>query len=92
MNGFNYIIPISDKYSVLDVFKIYKAEVENQLEKKIVVVRSDCEEEYYERYDEGGQLKGPFESYYKIAELQLSIQCLECYRRMLWMKGGTEPL
>ena len=33
------------------MFKIYKAEVENQLNRKIKAVRSDRGDEYYDRYD-----------------------------------------
>ena len=33
------------------MFKIYKAEVENQQNRKIKTVRSDRSGEYYERYD-----------------------------------------
>ncbi|RVX20917.1 Retrovirus-related Pol polyprotein from transposon TNT 1-94 [Vitis vinifera] len=36
-------------------FQNFKAEVENQLNKKIKVVRSDREGEYYGRYDESGE-------------------------------------
>ena len=37
------------------MFKIYKAEVENQLNRKIKVVRSDLDDEYYDRYDGSGR-------------------------------------
>ena len=36
-------------------FKIYKAEVENQQNRKIKVVRSDRDGEYYDRYDSLGR-------------------------------------
>ncbi|RVW96526.1 Retrovirus-related Pol polyprotein from transposon TNT 1-94 [Vitis vinifera] len=39
----------------LDVFKNFKAEVENQLSKKIKVVGSDHGGEYYSRYDGSGE-------------------------------------
>ncbi|RVW14991.1 hypothetical protein CK203_090430 [Vitis vinifera] len=39
----------------LDVFKIYKAEVENQLNRRIKSVRSDRGGEYYGRFTESGQ-------------------------------------
>ncbi|KAG8498252.1 hypothetical protein CXB51_007407 [Gossypium anomalum] len=46
---------------LLDVFKTYKAEVENQLNKKIKNVRSDRGGKYYGRYDGSGeQCPGPF--------------------------------
>ena len=43
------------------MFKNYKAEVENQLNKRIKSARSDCGGEYYGRYDGSGkQRPGPF--------------------------------
>ena len=33
------------------MFKIYKAEVKNQLDRKIKTIRSDYDGEYYGRYD-----------------------------------------
>ncbi|RVW43382.1 Retrovirus-related Pol polyprotein from transposon TNT 1-94 [Vitis vinifera] len=48
----------------LDVFKNFKAEVENQLSKKIKAVRSDRGGEYYGRYDGSGEQRpGPFAKY-----------------------------
>jgi len=38
---FGYIYPIKECSEALDKFKIFKAEVENQLDKKIKVVRSN---------------------------------------------------
>ena len=35
--------------------KIYKTEVENQLNRKIKAARSDRGDEYYDRYDESGR-------------------------------------
>ncbi|KAI5344589.1 hypothetical protein L3X38_012466 [Prunus dulcis] len=57
---YGYIYLIKEKSSALDKFKIYKAEVENQLNLKIKVVRSDRGGEYYGRYDETGRNPGPF--------------------------------
>ena len=37
------------------MFKIYKAEGENQLNRKIKAVRSDRGGEYYDRYDGSGR-------------------------------------
>ncbi|KAI5350958.1 hypothetical protein L3X38_003849 [Prunus dulcis] len=42
------------------MFKIYKPEVENQLNLKIKVVRSDRGGEYYRRFDETGRNPGAF--------------------------------
>ena len=55
---------IHEKSHTLDVFKNFKAEVENQLSKKIKVVRSDREGEYYGKYDGSGEQRlGPFAKY-----------------------------
>jgi transposase InsO family protein len=45
---------------VLDKFKIFKAEVENQHNIKIKLVRSDRGGEYYDRHTPHGQVTGPF--------------------------------
>ncbi|KAI5316461.1 hypothetical protein L3X38_036168 [Prunus dulcis] len=57
---YGYIYLIKEKSSALDKFKIYKAEVENQLNLKIKVVRSDRGGEYYGRFNETGRNPGPF--------------------------------
>jgi transposase InsO family protein len=44
----------------LDKFKIFKAEVENQHNIKIKLVRSDRGGEYYGRHTPYGQVSGPF--------------------------------
>ena len=46
------------------MFKSFKAEVENQLNKKIKSIRFDCSGEYYGRYDGSGEQRpGPFARY-----------------------------
>ena len=57
---FGYIYPIIERSEVLDKFKIFKAEVENQHDKRIKIVRSDCGGEYYGRHTPYGQVPGPF--------------------------------
>ena len=52
---YGYLYLIHEKSQSLDVFKNFKAEVENQLSKKIKAVRSDRGGEYYGRYDEFGE-------------------------------------
>ncbi|KAI5333804.1 hypothetical protein L3X38_023936 [Prunus dulcis] len=47
---YGYVYLISEKSNALDMFKVYKAEVENHLDSKIKVVRSD----------RGGRNPGPF--------------------------------
>jgi hypothetical protein len=49
---------------MLDKFKIFKAEVENQHDIKIKVVRYDCEGEYYGRHTPYGQVLGPFARFF----------------------------
>jgi transposase InsO family protein len=44
---FYYVYLLKTKDEMLDYFKIYKAEVKNQLERKIKHLRSDCSGEYF---------------------------------------------
>ena len=53
---YGYIYPIKERSEALDKFKIFKAEVENQHNLKIKVVRSDCGGEYYGRHTPYGQV------------------------------------
>ena len=55
-----YIYPIKERLEALDKFKIIIAEVENQYDLKIKIVRSDRGGEYYGRYTPYGQISGPF--------------------------------
>lgn len=58
---YGYLFLIHEKSQSLDVFKNFKAEVENQLSKRIKCVRSDRGGEYYGRYDGSGEQRpGPF--------------------------------
>jgi hypothetical protein len=59
-SGYSYIYPIKERSKVLDKFKIFKAEVENQHNIKIKLVRSDRGGEYYDRHTPHGQVTGPF--------------------------------
>jgi len=59
-----YLFLIHEKSQSLDVFKSFKAEVENQLNKRIKSVRSDRGGEYYGRYDGSGEQRPrPFARY-----------------------------
>ncbi|RVX01856.1 Retrovirus-related Pol polyprotein from transposon TNT 1-94 [Vitis vinifera] len=61
---YGYFYLIYEKSQSLDVFKNFKAKVENQLSKKIKAVRSDRGGEYYGRYDGSGEQRpGPFAKY-----------------------------
>nr|GEV00914.1 putative zinc finger, CCHC-type [Tanacetum cinerariifolium] len=55
-----YLFLINEKSESLDMFKNFKAKVENQLERKIKVVRSDRGDEYYGRHTDVGQACGYF--------------------------------
>src|SRR3954469_15746239 len=57
---YGYIYPIKERNEALDKFKIFKAEVENQHDKRIKIVRSDRGGEYYGRHTPYGQVPGPF--------------------------------
>jgi transposase InsO family protein len=60
---YGYIYPIKYRSKSLDKFKIFKAEVENQHNLKIKVVRSDRGGEYYSKHATYGQIPGPFARY-----------------------------
>ena len=62
---FGYIYLIKERSEALDKFKIFKAEVENQHNLKIKVVRSDCGGEYYGRHTPYGQFLDPLQGSYK---------------------------
>jgi hypothetical protein len=57
---YRYIYPIRERYEALDKFKIFKAEVKNQHNVKIKVMRSDRGGEYYGRHIPYGQIPGQF--------------------------------
>ncbi|KAJ9557382.1 hypothetical protein OSB04_011996 [Centaurea solstitialis] len=54
---------VSEKSQALDCFIKFKTEVERQSEKVIKIVRSDRGGEYFGKYSEKGQHKGPFATY-----------------------------
>ena len=61
---YGYLYLIHEKSQTLDVFKAYKAEVENQLDRKIKAVRSDHGGEYYGWYNGSSEQRlGLFASY-----------------------------
>jgi hypothetical protein len=53
---YGYIYPIYERSKALDIFKIFKTEVENRYNVKIKVVRSDRGGEYYRRHTPYGQI------------------------------------
>ena len=56
---YGYIYLIKERTEALDKFKIFKAEVENQHNLKIKIVRSD-RREYYGQHTPYGQVPRPF--------------------------------
>ena len=57
---YGYIYPIKERTEALDKFKIFKAEVENQHNLKIKIVRSDRGGEYYGRHTPYDKVPRPF--------------------------------
>jgi hypothetical protein len=57
---YGYLYPIKERSEALDKFKIFKAEVENQHDLKIKIVRSDRGGQYYGRHTPYGQVLGLF--------------------------------
>ena len=60
---------LHNKNEALDVFKVFKAEVEKQCGKPINIVRADRGGEYYGRYTEDGQVPGPFAKFLQENEI-----------------------
>ncbi|KAD6454719.1 hypothetical protein E3N88_09425 [Mikania micrantha] len=60
-----YLYLIHEKFEYLEMFKNFKAEVENQLDRKIKVVRSDRGGEYYGRHTDVGQSPSSFYEFCK---------------------------
>lgn len=56
-----YLIPTTS--IAFEVLKVFKTEVENQLQLKIKVLRFDKGGEYYEKYDEQGRNPSPLALY-----------------------------
>ncbi|XP_057969384.1 uncharacterized protein LOC131158531 [Malania oleifera] len=57
---YGYVCLLHDKSQAVKALEIYVNEVERKLDKKVKIVRSDREGEYYGRYNETGQLPDPF--------------------------------
>jgi hypothetical protein len=60
---YGYIYPIKHRSGLLDKFKIFKAEVENQHNLKIKIVQSDRGGEYYGKHVTYGQISCHFAWY-----------------------------
>jgi hypothetical protein len=57
---YGYIYLIKERTEALDKFKIFKAEVENQHDKRIKIVKSHHGGEYYGRHTPYGKVPEPF--------------------------------
>ncbi|KAL6349316.1 hypothetical protein AAG906_033972 [Vitis piasezkii] len=86
-----YLYMLHNKNEALDVFKVFKAEVEKQCGKQIKIVRSNRGGEYYGRYMEVGQAPGPFVKFLQehgiVAQYTMSILSSSKLPRFLWTKA-----
>ena len=55
---FLYLYMLHNENEALDVFKVFKAEVEKQCGKSIKIMRTNWGEEYYGKYTEDEQAPG----------------------------------
>ena len=61
-----YLYLLHNNNKSLDSFKDFKAEVENQCGKQIKIVRIDRDGEYYGKYTEDRQTRGPFAKFLQV--------------------------
>ena len=71
------------------MFKMYKAEVENQLNRKTKAVRSDQGGEYYDRNNGLGRCPGSFANFWKSVILSLNTPCQGRLVRMMLLRDKT---
>ncbi|KAF7839433.1 Retrovirus-related Pol polyprotein from transposon TNT 1-94 [Senna tora] len=55
-----FVAKLDNVVSTMDILEVFINEVERQLERKVKVVRSDKDGEYYRKFSENGQCPGPF--------------------------------
>ena len=65
ISRYGYLYLIHEKSQSLDMFKIYKVEVENQQNRRIKTIRSHRDGEYYGRYNGLGRCPGSFANFLK---------------------------
>jgi hypothetical protein len=87
LSRYGYIFLIYEKSEALDMFKIYKAEIELKQEKKIKIVRSDRGGEFYGRYGEAGQIPGPFAKFLQECGVDAHTLCQGNPNKMESLKG-----
>ena len=85
-----YIFLIKEKSAVLKCFKVFKCEVEKQLNLVIKIVRSDREGEYFGRHTEAGQQKGHFAQFLEQHGMWPSILLQAHPNKMEWLREETE--
>ena len=74
---YGHLYLIHERSQSLDVFKIFKAEVENQLGTKIKTIKFDRGDEYYDRYDGSDeQHPVPFAKYLEECDIVAQYTCL----------------
>jgi hypothetical protein len=88
---YGYIYPIKERSEALDKFKIFNAEVENQHNIKIKLVRSDHGGEYYGRHTPYGQVPGPFVRFLQENGIVAQYSMPTILSRMEWLKDATVP-
>ena len=72
-----YLFLIHEKFQVMGVFKPFKVEVENNLNKRIKCIKFDHGDEYYGRYDDlGEQCSRPFSKVEVENNLNKRIKCI----------------
>ena len=86
-----YLYLIKEKSESLEMFKTFKAEFENQLDRKIKVVRLDRGGEYYGRHTDVGQAPTPFFEFCRDNGLSTNTPCLVLLSRTALPRGGIEP-
>jgi len=83
---YGYLYLIHEKSQSLDMVKIYKAEVENQQNRKTKAVRSDRGGEYYGRYDRSGRSPGPFANFLKECGIVAQYTCKGHLDKMVYLE------
>ena len=81
-----YLYLLHNKSETLDVFKIFKVEVEKQCGKQIKIVRFDRGGEYYGRYTKDGQAPCPFAKFPQENEIVAKYTMPGSPNQMVWQK------
>ena len=71
------------------MFKVFKPEVEIELNKKIKCVRSDRGGEQYDRYDNSGERPGPLADFLEECGIVPQYTMPSSPSMMVWLKDET---